>query len=210
MNEKDVVVVRTGTANLASVVAGLRRLGAEPRICEEPEAVVGAHRVVLPGVGTVAAAMERLAAAQLIEPLRDRVRLGQPTLAVCLGLQLLCEGSEESPDSPALGVVKGMIKRFSSDRVRVPQLGWNSIKPQEGCRYLREGYVYFANSFRLTEAPAGWSVAWADYDGPFVAAMERGNLMACQFHPELSGRFGLDLLARWLEATDQVGEVESC
>lgn len=200
----EVFVVRTGTANLASVLAGLRRVGAVPRVTEAADDVESAERLVLPGVGTVAAAMERLHEAGLVDPLRDRLAAGRPTLAVCLGLQLLCDGSDESPEAPGLGVVPGWITRFPH-HLRVPQLGWNRIVPRAGCRMLREGHVYFANSFRLEAPPKGWAAAEADYGGPFVAAMERGAVLACQFHPELSGRFGLDLLARWLEVAGSEG-----
>jgi imidazole glycerol-phosphate synthase subunit HisH len=153
---------------------------------------------VLPGVGTLAAAMAQLEADGLVEPLRARLLAGRPTLAVCLGLQLLCEESEESPGRRGLGIVPARVTKLGAE-VRVPQLGWNRIVPQPSCRLLEEGYVYFANSYRLEEAPAGWSAAMSDYGGPFVAAMERGAVLACQFHPELSGRFGLELLRRWLD-----------
>jgi imidazole glycerol phosphate synthase glutamine amidotransferase subunit len=171
-------------------------------MCERPADVAAADRVVLPGVGTAAAAMDRLEADGLVEPLRERIADGRPTLAVCLGLQLLCDSSDENPDRRALGVVRGHVTRFEGG-LRVPQLGWNRIVPQPECRLLKEGYVYFANSYRLEDAPEGWAAAMAEYGGPFVAAMERGAVLACQFHPELSGRFGLKLLSRWLGAAER-------
>lgn len=196
----DVAVVRTGTANMASVFAGLRRAGAVPRFCDGPDDALGAERLVLPGVGTIEPAMAELTAAGLVEPLRERVLAGRPTLAVCLGLQLLCTESEESPGVAGLGVIEARIERFSG-RVRVPQLGWNNIEPDPECRVLEAGFVYFANSYRLGERPDGWSVASCDYDGTFVAALERGDVVACQFHPELSAKVGLGLLGRWLGRT---------
>jgi len=195
----EVIVVPTGTANLASVLVGLRRAGAEPRVSRDPREVAGAERVVLPGVGTLAAAAEQIRGAGLAEPLAARAREGRPLLAICLGLQLLCERSEESPGFEGLGVVPGCVTRFPRGR-RVPQLGWNSIEPQAECALLEPGYVYFANSYRLENAPAGWQSAIADYGGPFVAALERGPVLACQFHPELSGALGLRLIERWLGA----------
>lgn len=197
----ETVVIRTGTANLASILAGLRRVGAAPRVTADPRDVALAPRVVLPGVGTLAAAMERLAACGLVGPLSERLAAGRPLLAVCLGLQLLCAESDESPGVAGLGVVPGRVTRFDSG-LRVPQLGWNRIEPEQQCRLLEPGHVYFANSYRLTGAPGGWRVAWCDYGGPFVAALERGAVLACQFHPELSGRFGLELLRRWLELSE--------
>jgi imidazole glycerol phosphate synthase glutamine amidotransferase subunit len=191
--------VRTGTANLASVLVGLERGGAAPRITEDPADVERAARLVLPGVGTLEAAMERLLARGLARPLAGRIEAGRPTLAICLGLQLLCESSAESPGLAGLGVVAGRVTRFG-DGVRVPQLGWNRIECDDGCALLEPGHVYFANSYRLADAPPGWRAARAEYGGPFVAALERGPVLACQFHPELSGELGQRLLARWLAA----------
>ncbi len=204
MSELEVTVVRTGTANLASVVAGLKRVGATPRLSEDRKEVENARLLVLPGVGTLAAAMECLHASGLVEPLRERIKKGRPTMAVCLGLQMLCETSEESPGLEGLGVVPGHVTRFPKG-LRVPQLGWNSIVPDEGAVLLREGYVYFANSYCLREAPDGWVAAMTDYGGPFVAGLERGPVLACQFHPELSSTFGSELISRWLEAAKKAG-----
>lgn len=204
MPSREVLVVGTGTSNLASVLAGLNRVGASPRVTTEPAEVVAAEHLVLPGVGALAAAMERLRKFGLVDPLRNRIEAGRPTLAVCLGLQLLCRTSEESPDVGGLGVVPGHVTRFP-EGLRVPQIGWNDITVSSGCRILRDGHVYFANSFRLEHTPEGWAPALADYGGRFVAAMERGAVIACQFHPELSGELGLDLIRRWLDLENYGG-----
>ncbi len=205
MDTPEVIVVRTGTANLASIVAGLQRAGAAPRVSEQKKEIEDARLLVLPGVGTLAAAMERLRAAELVEPLRERIRKARPTLAVCLGLQMLCESSEESPDFQGLSIVPGHIVRFPKG-LRVPQLGWNEIAPDDGARLLEQGYVYFANSYCLRTKPDGWNVAMSDYGGPFVAALERGAVLACQFHPELSSDFGIDLIRRWIENANDAGD----
>ncbi|MFO7298632.1 MAG: imidazole glycerol phosphate synthase subunit HisH [Actinomycetes bacterium] len=190
------VVVPTGTANLASVLAGLRRLGADPVISRDPEDAERAGRVVLPGVGTFGAAMAALDGAGMTDVLRDRVTDGRPTLCVCVGMQVLAATSEESPGK-GLGVVDAEVRRFRG-AVRVPQLGWNRVEPEPGCRFVTPGWAYFANSYRLDEVPEGWVGAGSDHGGPFVAAMERGDVLACQFHPELSGPWGLAVLERWL------------
>jgi imidazole glycerol-phosphate synthase subunit HisH len=200
MTRSVVYVVQTGTANSASVLAGLRRAGSRPLLTNDPDRVRVADRVVLPGVGTLAAAMHRLQTTGLAPALAERVRSCKPTLAVCLGLQLLAEGSEESPGTRALSVIPGVAKRFP-DSVRVPQLGWNRIEPARGCKLLTPGYAYFANSYRLSNPPLDWSVAYADHGGTFVAGLEKGGLLACQFHPELSGVFGQNLIQKWLETT---------
>jgi imidazole glycerol phosphate synthase glutamine amidotransferase subunit len=191
----EVVIVRTGTANLASVLAGLGRVGATPRVTEDPDDVRHAERVVLPGVGAFGAAMGSLG--PLADALVERAHADKPLLCVCLGLQLLCEESEESPGVRGLGIVPARVTRLP-DTVRVPQIGWNRVEAQPDCRLLQSGYAYYANSYRVAEPPAGWAVALTDHGGPFVGAMERGALLACQFHPELSGPWGLALLERWL------------
>ena len=129
--------------------------------------------------------------------MRERVAAGRPTLAICLGMQLLGTASEESPGAEGLGVFPATARRFPSTVV-APQLGWNEVRPAEGARILARGYAYFANSYRLESVPDGWTGTLADHGGPFVAALERGDVVACQFHPELSGAFGRGLLTRWL------------
>ena len=194
MSGGEVVVVPTGTANLASIRAAFRRLGADLRISLEPAAIADAGHVVLPGVGAFAAAIAGLRASGADRALVERIAADRPTLAVCVGHQLLFASSDESPGVPGLGVVEAHVGRFAG-AVRVPQFGWNEVAG-EG-RFLRSGYAYFANSFRATAAP-GWNVATAEHGGAFVAAMERGNVLTCQFHPELSGAYGRDLLEAWL------------
>jgi imidazole glycerol phosphate synthase glutamine amidotransferase subunit len=192
-----VVVLPTGTANLASVLAAFARLDAQARIATEPAMVLDAERLVLPGVGTFGATMAGLRAAGLDIAIAERTRRGAALFAMCVGLQVLFQESEESPGSTGLSVLSGRVGGFP-ETVRVPQFGWNRIEPEPGCRYLEAGYAYFANSFRVLQAP-GCKVARAEHGDSFVAALERGPLVACQFHPELSGAFGHDLMARWLE-----------
>lgn len=200
----EVAVLRTGSSNLASVLSALRRLGTEPAATSDPEIAARATRLVVPGVGTLAAAMSVLRAGGLVEPLRRRVAAGRPTLAICLGLQLLGAGSEESPGVGGVGAFGGRATRFPRS-VRAPQLGWNSIDPDASCRLLEPGYAYFANSYRLVEPPGATAAAYSEYGGRFVAAFERGAVLACQFHPELSGGYGLDLMARWIGAAAEGG-----
>ncbi len=198
---RKVLVIKTGVANLASVVAGLRRAGAREYFSDDPGEVAAATHAVLPGVGAFAAGMEMLEKNGLVEPLQKRFAQNRPTLAVCLGLQLLCAASEEDPGVEGLGIIPEKVRRFP-DCLRVPQLGWNMTEPTPGCALLQAGYAYFANSYRLCEQPPGWTASRADYGGSFVAAMERGSILACQFHPELSGPWGLGLLKRWLDRED--------
>lgn len=197
MIDTKVHVVRTGTANLASVLAALKRAGADPELTHDASQLATASRVVLPGVGAFAAAIDTLRAHRLEDALRSRIEAGHPTLAICLGLQLFAEHSEESPGARGLGLIPGGATRFPST-VRVPQLGWNSVEPDPGSGFVTAGYAYFANSYRLLQAPSGWRAAWTDHGGRFVSAIERGAVLACQFHPELSGAWGAALIHRWL------------
>jgi glutamine amidotransferase len=194
----DVTIVPTGTANLASVIAGLRRLGAEPTMARDGGDVERADRVVLPGVGSFGAAMAEVDRQGMRDPLRDRIEEGRPTLAVCVGMQLLASGSEESDGAEGLGVIRDRVRRFP-DTVLVPQLGWNQVVADPDCRFITDGWAYFANSYHYSELPPGWHGATTDHGGAFVSAMERDDVLACQFHPELSGVWGRAILRSWLE-----------
>jgi len=197
-----VVMVPTGTANVASVSAAFARLGCDLTLAARPEEVSEAAGAVLPGVGAFGAAMARVDALGLGQALRDRIELGRPTLVVCVGMQLLCRQSEESPGAIGLDVLDITVASFN-EAVRVPQLGWNRVEPGPGSKFLEPGWAYFANSYRLGRVPDGWLGATTDYGSRFVSALERGNVLACQFHPELSGRWGAALLQRWLETTKE-------
>ena len=194
----DIHLIETGVANTASVEAAFRRIGCGVVSTCDPEKVEGAQYLVLPGVGSFGAGMHALEEANLVETIRRRVELGRPTLAICLGMQLMTRGSEESPNVMGLGVIDAWVTAFPTT-VNVPQFGWNTI--DNGAQSVGAGgYVYFANSFRLatTDLP-GWDVSVADYGGPFCGAVERGAVLACQFHPELSGAYGAGILSGWIE-----------
>lgn len=191
-----VAIVSTGIANIASVQAAFRRLNVDSFLTADPDEVCHAGHVMLPGVGAFGPGMAKLREHGLDEALQERAANDRPLMAICLGLQLLGVSSEETPGVTGLKIHSSSAHRFSED-VRVPHFGWNEIVPDEGMRFIKRGFAYFANSFRLNEAPEGWKVGWTQYDGLFPAAIERGNTLACQFHPELSGEWGLELMRRW-------------
>ena len=198
----EVLVVPTGVANTASVTAALNRLGALPRPSTDAAELAAAPAVVLPGVGAFGAAVERLDELGLRGALRERLAAGRPTLSICLGLQLLCASSEESPGARGLGVVDAKVTRLPAG-LRVPQLGWNLVTPVRS-ELLEAGYAYFANTYCLGTLPPAWGGAVTDYGGPFASALERGAVLACQFHPEISGVYGACLLQRWLARAAEV------
>ena len=192
-----VAIVPTGTANTASVRAAFERLGVEARVVSYPSALARAERVVLPGVGALESAMDALRDQGMASLLAERIEAGRPTLAICLGLQLLGEGSDESPGAAALGCLPVRARKLPPE-VRVPHMGWNRVEPG-GCDLLEPGDAFFAHSYAVSQVPAGWRAATTPYPAPFVSALQRGSVLACQFHPELSGAWGARLLSRWVE-----------
>jgi len=201
----DVSIVRTSVGNTASVTAALVRIGCNVRLTESAAELDDAPLLVLPGVGAFGAAMSSLESSGLVEPIRRRIEANRPTLLICLGLQLLCEASTESPGVRGFGIVRGTVDKFV-DVQPVPQIGWNEVIAPPTSRFARRGYAYYSNSYRVVplEIPLDWTVAISDFGRPFVAALERGNVLACQFHPELSGSWGSDLLRRWI-ASESAG-----
>jgi glutamine amidotransferase len=212
------VIVETGVANLASVRALAERLEMEPVVSANPEEVVRAGAVILPGVGAFGPAMQKLKGKGLDGAIRDRVAAGLATAGICLGMQLFFGASEESEGVDGLGIFRGKVSRLEGG-LPLPQLGWNRLEPGPGAHLLQPGWVYFANSYGMAAGarpePGGGgalpgpnfdaiAAATTTYGGPFVSAIEvwrkdRPSLLLCQFHPELSGTFGTQLFARWLD-----------
>jgi imidazole glycerol-phosphate synthase subunit HisH len=193
-----ITIVPTGTANLASVTSALRRVGADVGIAENTTHIRQASFLVLPGVGNFGAAMSALRERGWINALQRKISNGIPTLAICLGMQILFESSEESPGVKGLALLPGRFERFPSG-IRTPHVGWNAIEPKGNTRLLKAGDAYFTHSYRLAEMPPDFSGAITNYSSPFISAIEYKNMLACQFHPELSGPWGIDLLRRWLQ-----------
>jgi imidazole glycerol phosphate synthase glutamine amidotransferase subunit len=201
-------IINTGVANIRSLQAAFDRLGQAWNLTEDASEIENASHVVLPGVGAFAAAAESLDRLQLREAITKRLQdPSKSTLCICLGMQLLGDASEEAESAVGLSVIPQRIKRFDAD-VPVPQLGWNTVTPhnQNGAPYVT-GEAYFANSFRLTQAPpADWGYAETEYGGTFVSSVWRGKTLACQFHPELSGQWGQQVLANWIAGNVIVGD----
>jgi glutamine amidotransferase len=194
----DVVIIDNGGANIASLRFALDRLGASSRVTADADAIRCAPRVILPGVGAAADAMERLRASGLATVIPT---LTQPVLGICLGMQLLFVSSEEG-ETGCLGIIASRVTRFPDRRgFPVPHMGWNGLRaraPAPLLQGLDDGsYVYFVHSYR---APVGaWTDATADYGGEFSALVRQRNFMGAQFHPERSSRAGQRLLANFLE-----------
>ena len=157
-----IVIVDSGVANLASVRSAFRALGMEGTVSGDQEVVGEATHLVLPGVGRFEAGMEKLRSSGLDQAILNAQEAGTPLLAICLGMQMLGEGSEESPGIPGLGLFPGTFTRLPSS-VRVPHLGWNRVAPEDASE-IPVGMAAFANSYALTRAPEGWSAGWTFRD----------------------------------------------
>lgn len=197
-------IIDYDAGNIKSVEKALQFLGEEAVITREPEEILGADRVILPGVGAFGDAMEKLDKYGLIPVIRRTVEEKRPLLGICLGLQLLFESSEESPGVPGLGLLKGKILRIPPDRgLKVPHIGWNSLHfPQESRLFagIPEGaYVYFVHSYYLAAEEEDIVSAVTEYGVSIHAAVEKGSLFACQFHPEKSSDTGLGILRNFVK-----------
>jgi len=185
-----------GCGNLRSLENALEALALPSRRVASPGEVLGARRLVLPGVGNFGHAGRELRARGLEAPLVERARRGLPLLGICLGMQLLFEGSDEAPEVPGLGLLEGRCGAFTAPGLKVPHMGWSAV--DFGDRQLS---AYFVHSYRIHAFPAGrpaQAVGMAAYGAPFLAAFRSGPLAGFQFHPEKSGKAGLALLGEAL------------
>lgn len=205
-------IIDYDAGNLRSVEKALLALGDHPVITREPEIILSADRVILPGVGAFGDAMARLKQYGLVEVIRRAAAQGTPFLGICLGLQLMFERSEESVGVPGLGLLKGEILRIpDSEGLKIPHMGWNRLAVRPDSRLfagIEEGaYVYFVHSYYLKAANEAQVAATTEYSTHIHAAVEAGNLFACQFHPEKSSEVGLHILKNFIgmRKTQQIG-----
>lgn len=196
-------VIDYDAGNIKSVEKALLKLGEQAVITRDREVILNADRVILPGVGAFGAAMEKLRSYGLEEVIHKTVEKGTPFLGICLGLQLLFEGSEESEGVEGLGLLPGKIVRFSEDNgLKIPHIGWNSLKfPRPGRLFSgvpEESYVYFVHSYYLKAEEEAIVTATAEYGELVHASVEKDNIFACQFHPEKSSEVGLTILKNFI------------
>lgn len=196
-----VAVLDYGIGNLRSAQKALERAGADARLTADPAVIAEAAGVVLPGVGAFGRCMAALRDTGLDEVARSAIDDGRPFLGICIGMQLLYEGSEEDPDATGLGVLPGVVRRLP-DGVKRPQMQWNTLEVRRPTGLLAgmadPAWVYFVHSF--APEPGDGVVATCEYGGPVVAAVEHGRVWATQFHPEKSGANGLRILANFVAA----------
>lgn len=196
-----VTVIDYKAGNLTSVLKALRHLGAEIEVSDADESLVeSAERLVLPGVGHFAAT-KRLDDTGLTAAIRNTIARGVPFLGICVGMQWLYSESTEAPGHGGLGHFADACSRFPECGQKVPHVGWNSLEVRNGARLLAGvepgEYVYFTHSYKAPVTTD--TAATTHYIEPFSAAVERGNVMGVQFHPEKSGATGLKILRNFLE-----------
>lgn len=198
-----VAIIDYDAGNIKSVQKAIEFLGHEVEITRDKDKILEASHVILPGVGAFGDAMSKLQNYDLVSTIKDVIDNDTPFLGICLGLQLLFETSEESPGVQGLGVFKGCIKRIPDNGgVKIPHIGWNLLRyPKAGKLYhnLKEdSYVYFVHSYYLEAEDEDIVVATTDYGVKIHASVEKGNVYACQFHPEKSSATGLTILKSFL------------
>ena len=194
-----------GGGNLRSVENALHALGYDTQPVSSPQDLEGITHLILPGQGEFGDVMAQLAKRDLVEPLKEWITAGKPYFGICVGFQILFEGSDEAPGVDGLGVVQGRCVRFREEEgKKIPQMGWNGTVPQvEDSGFWKglgaEPYFYFVHSYYPVHTDDEWKTSVTDYAGEkFTAAVEKGKVLACQFHPEKSQDAGLALIQNFL------------
>lgn len=189
-------IVKYNAGNIRSVVNAVRRLGIEPLETDDAAEISGADRIIFPGVGEAGSAMEYLRTRGLDAAIRS---LSQPVLAICLGMQLMCERSEEN-NTQCLGILPYTVKQFANDAMKVPQMGWNTIADLSSPLFdgiSEDERLYFVHSYFVDSCEQ--TIAVAEYGTKFSAAIRRDNFFGVQFHPEKSGPAGAKILENFLK-----------
>lgn len=198
-----IAIIDYDAGNIKSVEKALQYLGEETCVTRNPEEILAAEKVILPGVGAFGDAMQKLHQYGLVEVIKEVVNRRKPLLGICLGLQLLFESSEESPGVEGLGILKGKIVRFPEDAgVKIPHVGWNSLQyPNSGRLFANvpeNAFVYFVHSYYLKAEDPQIVTASAWYGTQIHASVEKDQVFACQFHPEKSSETGLRILKNFV------------
>ena len=191
-----------GAGNVRSVINSLRSLGEEVKIVGAPEDIANADKLVFPGVGSFGNMMQILSRKQYLEPLKEYLGADRPFFGICLGLQALFESSEEAPGMEGLQFIKGQVTRFETD-LSVPHIGWNGLSVKQPSRILSglkgDEKFYFVHSYHVVPEEREVVLTTTDYGYPFVSSIQKGNVVATQFHPEKSGDPGETILSNFLK-----------
>lgn len=198
-----IAIIDYDAGNIKSVEKALIALGEQAKLTREPEEILAADGVILPGVGAFGDAMERLEGYGLVETIKQVAERRIPFLGICLGLQLMFDSSEESPGVKGLGLLPGKIVRIPDDGgLKVPHIGWNNLKfPHTGRLFQglpEDSYVYFVHSYYLQAQEESIVTATTEYGTLIHASVEKDNIFACQFHPEKSSGVGMKILRNFV------------
>ena len=205
-----IAIMDYGVGNLFSVEKAFLYLGADAAITSNLDVLRRADKIVLPGVGAFGDCMKNLRASGMIPVLNERVKAGVPLLGICVGLQILFEGSDESPEAEGLGFFRGRVRRIQAEGLKIPHMGWNSLTVMREAksdlfRGLPENpFVYFVHSYHAAPEDEDIVTATADYGERLTAAVAKDNICATQFHPEKSGDVGLRILKNFIDGGDAV------
>ena len=199
-----IAMIDYDAGNIKSVEKALLLLGHEVEVTGDPERILKAEKVILPGVGAFGDAMENLKRAGLDEVIRQVAAKRTPFLGICLGLQLLFERSDEAPGAEGLGLLEGEILKIpDQEGLKIPHMGWNSLHLEHGGRLFRgieeQSYVYFVHSYYLKAKEESIVKASTEYSTHIHASVEKDNIFGCQFHPEKSSTAGLRILKNFVE-----------
>jgi len=197
-----IAIIDYGMGNLRSVQKAFEKVGARAEITQNEKTILGAEKIVLPGVGAMPPAMNKLAHLGLIQTIREAVESGKPFLGICLGFQLLFETSTEGGETKGLGILKGSVERFT--RLKIPQIGWNQLHIKKPAAPIFNGigdsaYVYFCHSYFAKPGDPSVIAATTDYGTEFTSSVSRDNIHGVQFHPEKSQAVGLRILKNFHE-----------
>ena len=196
-----IVIIDYNVGNLKSVVGAFKRIGLEAVVSRDEKVIKEAKGIVLPGVGTFPTAMKNLEKYHLVDILTERKEAGIPILGICLGMQILFEKGYEVKETKGLGFIPGSVRYMDIDE-KIPHMGWNSLKIDPNSRLFKGipdgNYVYFVHSYYLKAGSEDIVAATTEYGTHIHAAVEKGNLYACQFHPEKSSQTGLKILENFI------------
>ena len=198
-----IAIIDYDAGNIKSVEKAMLLLGQDVEITRDRDKILGADKVILPGVGAFGDAMNKLHQYGLVDVIREVTKKGTPFLGICLGLQLLFERSDEAPGVEGLGILKGEILKIpEKEGLKIPHMGWNSLEfPREGRLFAgikENSYVYFVHSYYLKAEEEEIVTAVTEYSTQIHASVEQGNVFACQFHPEKSSDVGIQILRNFV------------
>ena len=198
-----IAIIDYDAGNIKSVEKAMLLLGQDVEITRDRDKILGADKVILPGVGAFGDAMSKLHQYGLVDVVREVTKKGTPFLGICLGLQLLFERSDEAPGVEGLGILKGEILKIpEKEGLKIPHMGWNSLEfPREGRLFAgikENSYVYFVHSYYLKAQEEEIVTAVTEYSTQIHASVEQGNVFACQFHPEKSSDVGIQILKNFV------------